>query len=82
MAPRKQLVAGPSKKARVEAEPSSRARTRPEIPVEPHHPPPRENLNVCLKMFFQLKWVDFADLADALPTLMCMFFTLGWDSFL
>ena len=82
MAPKKQLVSGPSKKARVEAESSSQARSRPKIPVEPHHPPQRGNPNVRLKTFLQPRWVDFADLAIALPTLQFMFSALRWDTFI
>ena len=35
-----------------------------------------------MKTFLQPRWVDFDDLVDVLPTLLCMFSTLGWDSFL
>ena len=82
MAPQKQVVAGPSKKARVEAKSSSRAQSRSKILTKLHHPPQRGNPNFCLKTFLQPRWLDFADLVIALPTLQFMFTSLGWDTFI
>ena len=68
-----------SKRARVEA--ASSLWVLPP-PVASTQPPRQANPHVHMKTFLQLRWVDFEDLADALPTLMCMFSALEWDSLL